>query len=70
MECVAAANHYLNSEHTRIVAHSRSSNRQIVFLTSDQSSKNQWQIESYAPLLRPEYEDKPATVFELTQREN
>ena len=46
-------------EHTRIVAHSRSSTRQSVFLTSEQSSKNQWQIESFDPLLRPEYEDKP-----------
>ena len=46
-------------EHTRIVAHSRSSTRQSVFLTSEQSSKNQWQIESFDPLLRPEYEDRP-----------
>ena len=59
MESVASSKHCLNSEHTRIVAHSRSSSRQTVFLTTEQSSKNQWQIESYDPLLRPEYEDKP-----------
>jgi hypothetical protein len=59
MESVASSKHCLNSEHTRIVAHSRSSTRQSVFLTTEQSSKNQWQIESYEPLLRPEFEDRP-----------
>jgi len=59
LESVASAAHCINSEHTRIVAHSRSSSRQSVFLTTEQSSKNQWQIESYDPLLRPEYEDRP-----------
>jgi len=59
IESVISPKHCLNSEHIRIVASSRSSASQIVFLSAEQSSKNLWVIESFDPSLRLEHEDSP-----------
>jgi len=59
LESIASPSHYLNSEHTRLVAGGRSCNRQSVFLSTEESSKNNWVIDAYDPLMRLEYEDGP-----------
>lgn len=59
LESIASPNHFLNSEHTRLVAGGRSCTRQTVFLCSSESSKSHWVIESYDPLMRLEFEDGP-----------
>ena len=43
----------------RLVAGGRSCNRQSVFLSTEESSKNNWVIDAYDPLMRLEYEDGP-----------
>jgi len=42
-----------------LVAGGRSCNRQSVFLSTEESSKNNWVIDAYDPLMRLEYEDGP-----------
>merc|ERR1711892_224767 len=59
LEPIASPKHYLNSEPTRLLAGGISCNRQHVFLSSEQSSKNQWVIDAYDPLMRLECEDEP-----------
>ena len=44
---------------SRLVAGGRSCNRQSVFLSTEESSKNNWVIDAYDPLMRLEYEDGP-----------